>query len=774
MFDIEVPQKPKVRTTFMQAYVANMVEYLRLKHPEKTVDELNSLVTQYVRNHLAKLKENNRMAVAEGLNMEEAKAKYGMLYPTVHMVQATDPENPNPRKLSYGNLVDVKSMDLLKFTNTYRDKIITPFCSVYETSDKKVSFLCNKLVVYGKKRKAKKKLMLQAKKVGDVVKSTTYNNEQSTLKVNMNSSSGSAGCNGNFLSSPANYNAITSSCRFFVMNSYAHAERFLAGNFLFQTVNEVINHIVLCSLLGPDSGQVLSVCTGFGVHIPSVEEVTDFLFEKLYRYNKHTPEVNKEKIRTLVNNLDEGKRTFVFYMSNLNNLVKTNEAVFRPWLDDVLTDANVNYNQSCEVDEINNIDSDLVIVLSTVYNDRLPKNKKGNNISIYDCLNPQPEQGVPEAHPEIVREFVILGKHMEQCLLKVQPIFETFMKHEVPISRIPEHKYMYRDAVTLSDTDSIIFTTQGWTSWYIKAMKVTKVACDMCALIVFLLTKATNYLQFQVSKNLGMCGDNTLKMHMKNEFMMPVQICTGAKKNYASILKIQEGVIFDKAKLELKGVSLRGSTISASATNYTQWFIESVLNEINDTGTVDPHRRILDVLRFERLICDDLLKGNTSFLSVKSVKPEEEYADSDKSIYFNYKVWETVFSDKYGSIMLPAKTYVIPLAGFNSSQYINYLSAVEPDIAYRLKEILRVYNNKAINFLPICPMLTETPEILRRVIDIRNIVYNQVNPIYIVMKSLGINVGGNPSKMSKSPELFSDVYGWVTSEEAQQNATYIQ
>ena len=94
---------------------------------------------------------------------------------------------------------------------------------------------------------------------------------------------------------------------------------------------------------------------------------------------------------------------------------------------------------------------------------------------------------------------------------------------------------------------------------------------------------------------------------------------------------------------------------------------------------------------------------------------------------------------------------------------------------FNLNNLYRVvYNNKAINFLPICPMLTETPEILRRVIDIRNIVYNQVNPIYIVMKSLGINVGGNPSKMSKSPELFSDVYGWVTSEEAQQNATYIQ
>ena len=80
-------------------------------------------------------------------------------------------------------------------------------------------------------------------------------------------------------------------------------------------------------------------------------------------------------------------------------------------------------------------------------------------------------------------------------------------------------------------------------------------------LIVFFLTKSTIYLQYQVSKKIGCCGKDLLTMNMKNEFMMPVQISTAAKKNYASILKIQEGVVFANPKLDIKGVNLRGSIL---------------------------------------------------------------------------------------------------------------------------------------------------------------------------------------------------------------------
>jgi hypothetical protein len=110
-------------------------------------------------------------------------------------------------------------MDLLQFCNVYKYKIITPFCSIYETTNKSTSFLTNKIIKDGAKRKGKKKLMLNAKKIGDMAAARVYNNQQATVKISMNSTSGAMGANGNFLTSPANYNSITSSCRFFVMNS---------------------------------------------------------------------------------------------------------------------------------------------------------------------------------------------------------------------------------------------------------------------------------------------------------------------------------------------------------------------------------------------------------------------------------------------------------------------------------------------------------------------------------------------------------------------------
>src|SRR5574344_2083915 len=111
-----------------------MVVYLKLKYPDKDENTLRDSVKQVVRDRINKLKANNKKALEEGLTVEEAVKKYGKIYPTVKMVQATDPASPNPRKKSYGNLVEVPNMDILKFGSVYNDKIMSPFCSVYETT----------------------------------------------------------------------------------------------------------------------------------------------------------------------------------------------------------------------------------------------------------------------------------------------------------------------------------------------------------------------------------------------------------------------------------------------------------------------------------------------------------------------------------------------------------------------------------------------------------------------------------------------------------------
>ena len=776
MFDVELPNAPCKRDTAINAYIENMVTYLKLKHPDKDEQALRDGVKQVVKDRIDHLKDNNKKAVAEGLSVEEAVKKYGKLYPTLKMVQATDPDSPNPRKRSYGNLVEVPNMDILKFSAVYTDKIMSPFCSVYEPTNKVTSFLTNKIIKDKAKRGAKKKLMLKARKLGDATGARVYNNQQATVKINMNSTSGAMGCDGNFLSSPANYNAITSICRFFVMNSYAHAERFLEGNFYFTTVEQIINHIVNCVRLGPKSEYVMSVYNRSTVplYLPTVDDVTNFLFDKLYRYNKGTPEENKTKIKDIVSTLDQGMLTFVYYMSNLKQLIHANEGFFRPWLDDFLTDTNVDYSQEYDLNEINKVDGDLITVISTVYNNMLPKNKKGNNISIYDCLNPQPEQGVNEAHPEIVQKFIAISKHMQHKLAQIEEIFNVFMRHDVGISRIPEHKFMYRDSITLSDTDSIIFSTQHWVEWYTGSLAITEQAFAINALIVFFLTKSTVYLQYQVSKKLGCCGKDLLTMNMKNEFMMPVLISTAAKKNYASVLKIQEGVVFANPRLDIKGVNLRGSTFSPSTTAYTQWFIQDIIDSITNTGSVDPRKKILDVLRYERLILDDILAGNTTYLSIQSIKMSNEYKDPNKSIYFNYQIWEAVFAPKYGSILLPTKTYVLPVYNLADPKYIEYLAKVEPDTADRLKQAINAFKEKDINQIPINSMLKEVPLILRKAIRTRGLIYSQSSPLYLIMKSLGINIGADSLKMRARPELFSDVYGWVSSEEAAKALPYTQ
>ena len=776
MFDVDLPATPFKRDTAINAYIENMVAYLRLKYPDKDENTLRDSIKQVVRDRVNQLKTNNKKALEEGLTVEEAVKKYGKIYPTVKMVQATDPSSPNPRKRSYGNLVEVPNMDILKFGSVYNDKIMSPFCSVYETTNKLTSFLTNKINKDGAKRKAKKKLMLKSKKIGDATGARVYNNQQATVKINMNSTSGAMGCNGNFLSSPANYNSITSICRFFVMNSYAHAERFLEGNFYFTTVEQIINHIVNCIRLGPKSEYVMSVCSSSTVplYLPNVDDVTNFLFDKLYRYNKNTPEENKEKIRDVVSKLDQGVLTFIYYMSNFKQFIQANESFFRPWLDDFLTDTNVDYSQEYDLDEINKVDGDLITVVSTVYNRMLPRNKKGNNISVYDCLSPQPEQGVNEAHPEIVQKFIAISKHMQHKLAQIEDIFNVFMRHDVGISRVPEHKFMYRDAITLSDTDSIIFSTQHWVEWYTGSLAINDKAYAINALIVFFLTKSTIYLQYQVSKKIGCCGKDLLTMNMKNEFMMPVQISTAAKKNYASILKIQEGVVFANPRLDIKGVNLRGSTFSPSTTAYTQWFIQDIIDTITNEGSIDPRKKILDVLRYERLILDNLQNGGTTYLAIKSVRPANEYKDPNKSIYFNYQIWESVFAPKYGSILIPTKTYTVPVKNLADPRYMEYLEKVEPDTADRLKQALVAFKGKDINQIPINSMLKEVPVVLRKAIQVRNIIYSQSSPLYLIMKSLGLNIGADGGKMSSRPELFSDVYGWVTSEEANKALPYTQ
>ena len=741
-----------MRPHVMRSYIDNIVTYLTLSFPHIPPKQIEKIVQDEVESQCTQMQTNLDTALRNQEDVSEIipRAPKDRLWPTVRVIHYSNPDTQTFDH-SYGNMTVVSTEDLLDHICDISDKIIAPFGSSYETVDHISSFLKGMIDEKSALRKKEKKLMLKARQNNDKVAATFHNNNQSTIKVSMNSLIGAMGSNFNFLSSVANFNSVTSTGRYFVTNAFAHGERFLHANFFFMNEEELINHIVTCKRFGPDKEHVLEVCRQKGFKIPTADEVYKFLVSNLHKYQFAKPH---HEIQYLIQQLHPGELTFLYYMSNMKHLVFENEWYFRPWLDQFISGTGIDFGNVENIDpqELYALDSDLVIVLSTVYNHEMPVNEKGNSISIYDTVT---------MYPDLAKKFVCIGKFMQARMDGIQDVFDLFMNHNVAITYIHELKHMFRDVIMLSDTDSILFTVKDWIEWYQKSLKFTRESFSLNAIVVYWLSKSIRTLIMNSSAAFGAIGADVKKMNMKNEFMMPIEIMTSLKKHYASILAIQEGVFYKTPKLDIKGVNLRGSNFSQETLNYIEWWIQNIINEIYQTGAISIKEKIVEVLRFERVIYDSLRNHEVRFLTVDPIKSENEYKEADRTVYFNYLFWEYVFGDKYGHILIPTKCYILPLTNINHQAYKALLADKYPDIERRIQEFMNKYPGKEITRIPINPLTNVIPEELLPITHYKSIVYANVKPFYLILNSLGISLGNDNNKI-----LLSDLYGWVDEDEA--------
>ena len=740
---------PKTRADLFTCYVENAVEYLKTVFPEVPEKDLYAYVQNYCNSELQAMSQrtNTAMQDLDNFDPDQLRSPEDRLLPTADVIQHSSMRGEDGRPYSTWN--ETKFKPLWKLTNEHVSDIISPYGTCYTPVSAQSSFLKGLIDVKMKQRKTEKKAMLKAKKEGDKVAAVFHNNNQATIKILMNSLIGAMGSGFNFLSSIANFNSVTSIARFFIMNAYAHAERFLEGNFYFRDEEQVLNHLICCKRKGPDSSAVSQIVRRHGWYIPSVDDVYAFLTDNLHRY---CFESDHPVIRDFLYSLNDGERCFVFYMSNMYQLVTRNTWYFKTWCDRFFDTGGVDYSLECVPGDLLHLDGDLCVVLSTVCHSWMPTNERGNSVSLGDVV---------QQDPELARRLYCVGRHMQSCIDEIQEAFDIFMDHKVGIGYVHEHKQMFRSTVILSDTDSIIFTTKSWAEWYCGSTSISDQAFNINALAVYWLTKANANILYHVSCAFGALDADLVRMNMKNEFMMPIEILTSLKKHYASILAIQEGVFYGKPKLDIKGVNLRGSNFSKPTLNYVTWFIQDVIDEIKHDGKVSARNRICDILRFERMIFDDLQHGSTKYLQVEPIRMAGEYKDADRTIYFNYLFWEKVFADKYGNIAIPTKCFILPLENVRYGIYMAYLRNNFPEIADKLEDFFKEYPDKEIARIPINPLTNEIPEELRFVTNFKAVVYANTRPLYLIMQSFGIT----PGNSKKQTILFSDIYGWATAEE---------
>jgi len=643
---------------------------------------------------------------------------------------------------SYGN-IERKTIDLLTFIKRYRNKIIAPSGTIFESTDIKVATDKQFIDQLGADRKVHKDAMFDLTVKGELALAALEDYKQALCKIKVNSIIGSNGNDQNALYDLESFNSTTSLARHGVIMAYAFTEKFLVNNQYFPTVEKLINFIILTARNAPNKEIIDALVEKYSLISPTAYEVSDSLMVSMQPYVYHY-EKYKRQVEELLLNLPQHELTYIFYSRNLYNLFTANTSVFRRWITDFSSTTVDDSEVSNDIDPklIKKIDNDLQCVISTVFDKELGD----------DILSELPKTNEAKA-----RTFVVLGRKLQKRFDDLSDLLDVFIFGSEFIQDIPCHRLIKRKAVAISDTDSVIFTTKHLTSWYLgRDVEICQDAFNVHAIIIYLMTKSLAKLIEIMSISRGATGENVKKINMKNEFLYSVLIRTLLGKHYLGRQIIREGRVLKKPVLDIKGVSFKSSNVPQCTHEYFDYMANTLIDDVTNNTKIHLSKYIGMALEYELQLHTALTRGDLNFYNNISIKAKDEYKKPENCIYFNYECWEAVFADKYGSIHIPGKYVLVPLKNksFKDEQYQEFLQRKDPVIYEKLMKYLSTLNpKKKITRIPIAATLTEIPDVIAPLVDIRSIMYKTTAPIQLLLRSLGADLG-NP----KQRPLFSDMY----------------
>lgn len=116
------------------------------------------------------------------------------------------------------------------------------------------------------------------------------------------------------------------------------------------------------------------------------------------------------------------------------------------------------------------------------------------------------------------------------------------------------------------------------------------------------------------------------KIYAKNEFLFKRLLMTLVKKNYASLMEIQEGnmVPLDK-QLDTKGIEIL--TKSSKAESTRKALKKILLDDILRAPVIDQFRFIKDIAIFQKQIIDSVRSGSKEFYKPVTIKSKSAYDD---------------------------------------------------------------------------------------------------------------------------------------------------
>lgn len=242
-------------------------------------------------------------------------------------------------------------------------------------------------------------------------------------------------------------------------------------------------------------------------------------------------------------------------------------------------------------------------------------------------------------------------------------------------------------------------------------------------------------------------------LNMKNEFLYDSILITPAKKHYQSAIRIQEGVYFDKPKLDVKGMEYRKNSMAGAS---TRKFIEKLVYEdilMAKKCNPDISKILRKLKNFEDSIKESVVSGGDEYIKTANIKTEDAYADpmsigSYKAAY----VWNNLYPDK--KIELPGVARILKVS-LKKPKDFAAMSAACPITFARLMTLFNENDRIAksgISNIAI-PLDENIPEELVPYINLDEILSNNCKLIYSILNCLGVKT----IYKTKSSQFFSNI-----------------
>jgi hypothetical protein len=623
-------------------------------------------------------------------------------------------------------------------------ELISPTLTTYVHPDVKGSLLSGFLEKNVALRNKAKKEMFEAQVNKNTEVAQMKATEQKQNKLSNNSVSGMHCSPANPIYNETGHSTLTSNCRSTSGYGNANNEKFLAGNRHYYNHHIVLNNI-MSIVTNVDYSLMDEVIKKYGLCYPSVEQTLDCIkySSNLYWWESHY----FRKIEDLVCKLTPLQRAAFVYVGDFYHLMKFNDEFVRGFLGELTKKVECKFDGN-PVDYIRSSDEIYVNMAHQI----CAQEVKGFGKK-YDQLK-----------EEDVNTLACTVRNIESCFNNHSDLVKAFwVTTNMPSSMAYFPTSLRRVALT-SDTDSTIFTVQSWIHWYRGYYTMDDGAIALIGALTALASLTIIHVLAMMSANFGIVEKHIHRIEMKNEYRFDVFVPTQLGKHYYANMGCQEGNVFEKHKMEIKGVYLKSSNLPGIINKKAQEMMKRITDEVMTIGKENPRpisikKYIKEVADIERLIVDSIKNGETYFLKSSSIKDAQSYSkEGNESPYKHHLFWNEVFGNKYGIVPEPPySTIKVSTIIENRTDLKKWLDSIQdPTIKNKIENwISRTGKDSFGTFNLPTQVLKNTgiPIEITGIINYKKIIIDLCSIFYLILETLGVYLYDD-----KVARLASDFY----------------